>query len=80
MTAHEDELDALGELLANAPDDDESTSREEDAGAAEARAQIARGQVVSADDIRRDLRSGPAVPAPFPRGDDAQPHRRPGRG
>jgi hypothetical protein len=47
--------DALGELLASAPVDDEPTTSDEDAGAAEARAQIARGEVFSAEDIRREF-------------------------
>jgi hypothetical protein len=45
----------LGSLLANASADDEPTSPAEDAGAAEARGQIARGEAFSAMDIRREL-------------------------
>jgi len=47
--------DALGELLASAPVDDEPTTPDEDAGVADARAQIARGEVFSAEDIRREF-------------------------
>jgi len=50
-----DQHDALGELLANARTDDEGTTSREDEGADRARAQIARGEVVSADDIRREV-------------------------
>lgn len=47
--------DALGEFLASAPVDDEPTTPEEDAGVAEARAELARGEVFSAEDIRREF-------------------------
>jgi hypothetical protein len=47
--------DALGELLASAPLDDEPTTSDEDAGAAQAWTQIARGEVFSAEDIRREF-------------------------
>jgi len=38
-----------------APVDDEPTTPEEDEGAREASAQIARGEVISADEIRREV-------------------------
>jgi hypothetical protein len=47
--------DALGELLDRAPVDDEPTSPEEDEGAREAREQIARGELFSAEQITRDV-------------------------
>lgn len=47
--------DALGEMLERAPLDDEPTTPEEDEGAREARAEIARGDVLSADEIRREV-------------------------
>ena len=47
--------DALGELLASAPLDDEPTTPEEDQGAREAREQIARGEVFSAEQIKREI-------------------------
>jgi hypothetical protein len=46
--------DALGEMLESAPLDDEPTTPEEDEGAREARAEIASGDVLSADEIRRE--------------------------
>ncbi len=46
---------ALGELLASAPLDDEPTTPEEDEGAREAREQIARGEVFSAEQIKREI-------------------------
>lgn len=47
--------DALAELLEGAPVDDEPTTPEEDESAREASAQIARGEVISADEIRREV-------------------------
>ncbi len=47
--------DRLGEVLVNAPDDDEPTFREEDEGALEARDEIARGEVFSAEQVRREI-------------------------
>lgn len=47
--------DALGEMLERAPLDDEPTTPEEDEGVREARAEIARGDVLSADEIRREV-------------------------
>jgi hypothetical protein len=47
--------DKLGELLAAAPIDDEPTTPEEDEGAREAREQIARGEVFSAEQIKREI-------------------------
>jgi hypothetical protein len=47
--------DALGELLGSAPIDDEPTTPEEEEGLAEAREQIARGEVISAEEIRREF-------------------------
>jgi len=49
------QCDALGELLERAPLDDEPTTPEEDQSAREARAEIARGEVLSADEIRRHV-------------------------
>jgi hypothetical protein len=49
------ERDALGELLANAPVDDEPTTPEEEEGVREAKAQIARGEMCSADEIKREI-------------------------
>lgn len=47
--------DALAELLEHAPLDDEPTTPEEDEGVREAREQMARGEVLSADDIRHEI-------------------------
>ena len=47
--------DALAELLERAPLDDEPTTPEEDEATHEARAEIARGEVLSADEIRRQV-------------------------
>jgi hypothetical protein len=47
--------DALGELLENAPWDNEPTTPEEQAGVREAREQIARDEIISAEAIRREL-------------------------
>ena len=47
--------DALGDLLAKAPLDDEPTTADEEAGLVEARDQAARGDVVSAEEIRREF-------------------------
>jgi hypothetical protein len=47
--------DALGELLASAPLDDEPTTPDEDQGAREAREQIARGEVFSAEQVKREI-------------------------
>ena len=49
------ERDALGELLEAAPPDEEPTTPDEDEGAREARAEIARGDVFSADEIKREI-------------------------
>ncbi|HEY1687639.1 MAG TPA: hypothetical protein VGF95_02130 [Solirubrobacteraceae bacterium] len=50
-----DAHDALGALLERAPLDDEPTTAEEDEGVADARTQIARGDVLAADEIRRAI-------------------------
>jgi hypothetical protein len=47
--------DALAELLENAPLDDEPTTPEEEEGLREAREQVARGEVLSAEEIRREF-------------------------
>ncbi len=47
--------DALGDLLAKAPLDDEPTTADEQDGLREARDQAARGDVVSAEEIRREF-------------------------
>ena len=49
------ERDALGELLENAPVDDEPATPEEEEGVREAKAQIERGELFSADEIKRDI-------------------------
>jgi hypothetical protein len=49
------EHDALGELLEHAPLDDEPTTPEEQDGLREAREQVARGDVISAEEIRREF-------------------------
>jgi len=49
------ERDALGELLEAAPTDDEPATPDEDEGVREARAEIARGDVFSADEIKREI-------------------------
>ena len=48
-------FNTLDGLLANAPLDDEPSTAEEDEGAREARAEIARGEYVGADALRREL-------------------------
>jgi hypothetical protein len=47
--------DALSNLLERAPLDDEPTTPEEEEGVREAKEQIARGDVLSADEIRREV-------------------------
>jgi precorrin-2 methylase len=47
--------DSLRVLLDNTPQDDEPTTPEEDEGACEAREQIARGEVFSAEQIKREI-------------------------
>jgi hypothetical protein len=47
--------DALDDLLAKAPPDDEPAPADEEAGLVEARDQAARGEVVSAEEIRREF-------------------------
>lgn len=47
--------DSLARLLDNAPEDDEPTSPEEDALAREALEAAARGEVISAEEIRREF-------------------------
>lgn len=47
--------DALDELLDGAPIDDEPTTPEEDRVAREAREEIARGELFSAEQIRREI-------------------------
>lgn len=47
--------DALDELLERAPLDDEPTTPDEDKGVREAKEQIVRGEVLSADEIRREI-------------------------
>jgi hypothetical protein len=49
------ERDALGELLNSAPLDDEPTTPEEEEGLREAREQVARGEVISTEEIRREF-------------------------
>ena len=54
--AHRDPgSDGLSELLRNAPVDDEPVTPEEEEGVAEARAEIARGEIISAEEIRREF-------------------------
>ena len=55
LLVHQGGRDALSEFLDNAPLDDEPTTPEEDEGAREARAEIARGEVFSADQIEREI-------------------------
>ena len=47
--------DPLARLLENAPEDDEPTTAEEEAGVKEALEAAARGEVVSAEEIRREF-------------------------
>jgi len=47
--------DSLTELLDNAPLDDEPTIPVEEEGVAEARAEIERGELISAEEIRREF-------------------------
>ncbi len=49
------ERTSLDELLDNAPLDDEPTTPEEDEGAREARDEIARGELISAEEIKREI-------------------------
>lgn len=50
-----DRHDGLAELLERASVDDETTTHDEEEGVREARKQIARGEVLSADEIRRGV-------------------------
>jgi len=47
--------DSLAELLDNAPIDDEPTTPEEEEGVREAREEILRGEVFSAEQVRREF-------------------------
>ena len=49
------ERDPLRELLDNAPEDDEPTTPEEEEGVRDAKAEIERGEVFSAEEIKREL-------------------------
>ncbi len=51
----DDLRDPLTKLLDEAPLDDEPSTPDEDAGVAEARAEIERGELISADEIRREF-------------------------
>ena len=55
IVRRQSERDALAELLDRAPIDDEPTTSEEDEGVREAGEQIIRGEVLSADEIRREV-------------------------
>jgi hypothetical protein len=55
IVRRQNKRDVLSELLDNAPTDDEPTTPEEDEGVREAKGQIARGEVLSADEIRREV-------------------------
>lgn len=55
IVRRQNKRDALADLLDSAPVDDESTTPEEDEGVREAAQQIARGEVLSADEIRREV-------------------------
>jgi len=46
---------SLTELLSNAPEDDEPSSPEEEALVQEARDEIARGEMISLDDLRAEF-------------------------
>jgi hypothetical protein len=54
IVRRQNKRDALADLLDSAPIDDEPTL-EEDEGAREAAKQIARAEVLSADEIRREV-------------------------
>ena len=47
--------DLLLQVLLNAPEDDEPTTPEEDAGAAEAMEEYRRGEFISAEQAKREL-------------------------
>jgi hypothetical protein len=55
IVRRQNKRDALSDLLDSAPADDEPTTPEEDEGVREATTQIARGEVLSADEIRREV-------------------------
>lgn len=55
LARRRDSYDKLSDLLAAAPLDDEPTTPVEDEGAHEAREQIARGEVFSAVQIKREI-------------------------
>jgi hypothetical protein len=50
-----DHRDSLAELLERAPVDDEPTTPDEEEGLREAREQIARGDVIASNEIRREV-------------------------
>jgi O6-methylguanine-DNA--protein-cysteine methyltransferase len=52
---HRRERTSLDELLDNAPIDDEPETDEEREAVAEAREEIARGEVISAEEIKREI-------------------------
>lgn len=54
-TVGEPRDDALGRFLADAPEDDEPSTPEQDRAAAEARAALRRGERVSGEELKRTL-------------------------
>ena len=55
LAARHDKRDSLSVLLDNAPLDDEPTTPEEEALVQEARDEVERGELISADEIRREF-------------------------
>jgi hypothetical protein len=49
------ERDPVVELLYSAPEDDEPTTPEDEKGVRDAKAEIERGETLSAEEIRREL-------------------------
>jgi len=55
LAQHHRHSDTLNELLDGAPLDDEPSTPEEEEGVREAKAEIARGELFSADEIKREI-------------------------
>lgn len=53
-----DQLDPLLRALANAPIDDEPVTPEEEAAVKEARQQVARGETVSWEELKKQVKGG----------------------
>lgn len=58
LTGLSESSDAVERALLQAPSDDEPDADDEDGGLTEARQELARGEGISTDELRRQLRVG----------------------